>query len=138
MPRNTPCNYLGELYTAKIRQIDMPENEYLVADCIEQEIEVGDLVQFHNGIDNYYTYFIVDKFDGVLYQSHTDAYHPEYCKLIRKASEITAQDREKYLGEKAEAKEPISLADYQAHKDREFEAKVREIIKKVLKEEAGE
>ena len=29
MPRNTPCNYLGELYTAKIRQIDMPENEYL-------------------------------------------------------------------------------------------------------------
>ena len=60
------------------------------------------------------------------------------CKLIRKASEITAQDREKYLGEKAEAKEPISLADYQAHKDREFEAKVREIIKKVLKEEAGE
>lgn len=58
---------------AKIRQIDMPENEYLVADCIEQE-----------------------------------------------------------------AKEPISIADYQAHKDREFEAKVREIIKKVQKEEAGE
>ena len=67
------CNSLEELYTAKIRQIDMPENEYLVKDCIEQE-----------------------------------------------------------------TKEPISIADYQAHKDREFEAKVREIIKKVLKEEAGE
>ena len=67
------CNSLEELYTAKIRQIDMPENEYLVKDCIEQE-----------------------------------------------------------------TKEPISIADYQAHKDREFESKVREIIKKVLKEEAGE
>ncbi len=59
------CNSLEELYTAKIRQIDMPENEYLVKDCIEQE-----------------------------------------------------------------TKEPISIA--------EFEAKVREIIKKVLKEEVEE
>ena len=75
---------------------------------------------------------------GFLYE--VDGYRDyvsEYM-LIRKASEITAEDREKYLGEKAEAKEPISIADYQAHKDREFEAKVREIIKKVLKEEAGE
>jgi len=64
---------LEEVSKAKIRQIDMPENEYLVKDCIEQE-----------------------------------------------------------------TKEPISIADYQAHKDREFESKVREIIKKVLKEEAGE
>lgn len=69
----TLCTTLEEVSKAKIRQIDMPENEYLVKDCIEQE-----------------------------------------------------------------TKEPISIADYQAHKDREFEAKVREIIKKVLKEEAGE
>ena len=72
-PKTNRCNSLEGLYTAKIRQIGIPENEYLVKDCIEQE-----------------------------------------------------------------TKEPISIADYQAHKDREFEAKVREIIKKVLKEEAGE
>ncbi len=69
----TLCKTLEEISKAKIRQIDMPENEYLVKECIEQE-----------------------------------------------------------------TKEPISIADYQAHKDREFEAKVREIIKKVLKEEVEE
>jgi len=72
-PNITLCKTLEEVSKAKIRQIDMPENEYLVKDCIEQE-----------------------------------------------------------------TKEPISIADYQAHKDREFEAKVREIIKKVLKEEVEE
>lgn len=77
---------LDLLRSNKIRQIDMPENEYLVSDCIEQEIEEPNI----------------------------------------------------WKGAYKEPKEPISLADYQAHKDREFEAKVREIIKKVLKEEAGE
>ena len=145
MPRNTPCNYLGELYTAKIRQIDMPENEYLVADCIEQEIEAGDLVQWipfdstDESQDDLRQYSIVESIiGGLLFEVDGDQDYVSEYMLIRKASEITAEDREKYLGEKQEAKEPISLADYQAHKDREFEAKVREIIKKVLKEEAGE
>jgi len=72
-PKRSLATTLEEVSKAKIRQIDMPKNEYLVKDLIEQE-----------------------------------------------------------------TKEPISIADYQAHKDREFEVKVREIIKKVLKEEAGE
>ena len=135
----------------KIRQIDMPENEYLVKDCIEQEIEVGDIAKHEGGFIG-----LVQSIWGsdpveVELGNRTDeyCYHLNDCKLIRKASEITQSDREKYLGEKAEEpniwkgaykepKEPISIADYQAHKDREFEAKVREIIKKVLKEEAGE
>ena len=41
-PNITLCKTLEEVSKAKIRQIDMPENTYLVKDCIEKEIEVGD------------------------------------------------------------------------------------------------
>ena len=132
---------LLDLSKAKIRQIDMPENEYLVADCIEQEIEVGDIAKHEGGFIG-----LVQSIWGsdpveVELGNKTDeyCYNLNQCKLIRKASEITQSDREKYLGEKAE--EPNIWKG--AHKEVkaepfEFEAKVREIIKKVLKEEAGE
>jgi len=136
-PKTTPCNSLEELYTAKIRQIDMPENTYLVKDCIEQEIEVGDIAKHEGGFIGLVQSIWGSDLVEVELGNKTDeyCYNLNHCKLIRKASEITAEDREKYLGEKqAEAKEPISLADYQAHKDREFEAKVREILVRVLEE----
>lgn len=108
---------------AKIRQIDMPENEYLVKDCIEQEIEVGDLFIFSpNGKG---IYLIAKSISyAIVYATNDVGYIKASCKLIRKAADITPEDREKYLGEK--------------HDNDELEAKVREIIKKVLKEEAGE
>lgn len=108
---------------AKIRQIDMPENEYLVKDCIEQEIEVGDLFEWKfRGAKEF---FVAKKNEGgIIRVINGTTCQTENCKLIRKASEITAEDREKYLGEK--------------HDNDELESKVREIIKKVLKEEAGE
>jgi len=151
---------LEEVSKAKIRQIDMAENEYLVKDCIEQEIEVGDLVEWlewtedRKEIDRY---GIATDIKGKCLEWSAQGVNGllEDHKLIRKASEITQSDREKYLGEKQEplsgpaqvpyTAEQQSMSEivptvglYQAWKDRQLEAKVREIIKKVLKEEAGE
>lgn len=96
---------------ATIRQISLPSNSFLLSECIEpeiEEVEVGDLI--------YYGYSVGGKdFDGyiLVHSIDVDGYKSEpneaggynylnfdHCKLIRKAKDITIEDRVKYLGEK--------------------------------------
>jgi len=82
---------------AKIRQIDMPENEYLVKDCIEQDKSPQQIKQE-----------ILDIKEDIINRKIEE---PNIWKGAYKEIKTGPFD---------------------------FEAKVREIIKKVLKEEAGE
>jgi hypothetical protein len=109
----------------RIRQISLPSNSFLLSECIEheiEEIEVGDLIYYgyNVGGKDFEGYIIVHSIDVAGYKSEPNeagGYNYldfDHCKLIRKAKDITIEDRVKYLGEEPEIEE-IEVGDLAKH-----------------------